>query len=347
MPTLIKGFSMSLPNFAVTIDGNDVTSNMRPYLISVDVADKDGTSSDTCRLSFDDTGGQCQLPATGAKVAVAIEGATVFEGTVDSTPWRLTRGGGRILDVSAKGFDTRGKAKEKQLWHLDDATLGDALKKSAEKAGLTVTVDPALASIQRNYWAPDGASFLAWGHKLAKEHGATFKVRGDKAVFAKRGTGASGSGAAMPSVMGVVGRNVITVDIDPNQGRPSFAKKRVRYFDRASASYMEKSIDVESESETTDTARWMAADGDQADAIAEGGKTAAERDAGVGSVTMTLDVTAQAEGTFVLTGARPGIDGTYRITGVTHKADRNGGSSTTLELAQPSGGAGKDERKAG
>lgn len=334
--------------WAVMVNGTDVSSNMRPYLMSVEVQEKDGTASDTCALAFDDSDGQCALPARDAIVEVYLDGAPIFEGKVDSTPWRFSRGGGRVLSISAKGFDTRGKAKAGQQWHLDDATLEDALGKAAEKAGFSVVVDPAFAAIKRTYWAPDGASFLAWGEKLARAHGATFKMRGTQAVFAKRGNGAAVTGAALPVVVGIVGQNVISVDLDPTKGRPVFKQKRVRYFDRAKAQFMEKVVDIEAVdvSDAVDTQRWLAADEDHAQAMAEGQKSDAEREAAVGSVGLTLMVTAQAEGTFVLAGARPGIDGTYRITGVTHRADRGGGATTVLQLAQPQGEVGKDSRVA-
>jgi hypothetical protein len=333
----------------VTIDGWDVSSNMRPYLQAITVVDKDGVASDTCNLTFDDTGGQCLLPAVGAKVVVYLQGVKVFEGVVDSTPWTMTRGGGRILDVNAKGFDTRGKAKEAQLWHLDDRTLQDALGNAAKKAGLSgIVIDPEFASIVRSYWSPDGASFLGWGQKLAREMGATFKIRNDRAVFAKRGQGTSATGSAMPTVTGTIPGNVLSVSIDPSKGRPRYSKARVRFFDRASAQFKTKEVDVESGDvsiDVIDDVRGLtAADEGQAESMAKGRKSDSDREAGDGSVEIDLAVEAQAEGTFVLTGARPGIDGTYRIVSVTHKATRSGGATTSLELKQPSGSAGTDSR---
>ena len=331
----------------VLVGGTDVTGNMTPYLVSIDVTDKDGSASDTCRLVFDDAGGQCLLPPVGAPIVVLAGGSQIFEGAVDSTPWSLSRGGGRVLTVSAKGFDTRGKAKEGQSWHLDDATLADALGKAARKAGFSgIVVDPALGALKRAFWSPDGASFVAWGEKLAREMGATFKLRGTRAVFAKRGQGASAVGSAMPTVLGAVGRNVLSIDIDPSKGRKRAKTKRVRFFDRASATFQEKTVDIlgEEAGDVVDTQRGLAADAVQATAMAEGQKADAEREAGVGRVEIGFDPQAQAEGTFALTGARPGIDGSYRITGVTHRLDRSGGATTGLDLAQPQGAAGKDTR---
>lgn len=333
-------------DWRVTIDGRDVSSNMRPFLTSITVSDRDGVASDSCNLAFDDTGGQCLLPSPGAKVQVFLQDVMVFEGVADTTPWEMTRGGGRILNVNAKGVDTRGKAKERQAWHLDDSTLEDALTKAGKKAGVSsVKVDPAFAAMKRPYWSPDGASFLGWGQKLAKEMGATFKIRGDKAVFAKRGAGASAGGEAMPSVTGSIPGNVISVSIDPSKGRRQYAKADVRWFDRASATFKSKEVEITAKNvDVTNFSHETAADEDVADANANGRKSDAEREAGSGSVELELAVEAQAEGTFILTGARPGIDGSYRISGVMHKATRSGGATTSLELKQPGGGAGSDSR---
>ncbi|MBP0438392.1 phage late control D family protein [Tianweitania sediminis] len=335
-------------DWRVIVGGTDMTNPMRPYLISVEVVDRDGVDSDACSLTFDDSDGQVKLPAPRTPVEVMLNGVPVFSGFVDSTPWTLSRGGGRLLQVSCKAFDTRGKATENQLWHLDDTTFDKAAQKAGAAAGFSVQVDPVLASIMRDYWSPDGASFIAWGEKISRELGATFKLQGNRAVFAKRGQGLSVAGSALPTVFARCGRdgNVISVNIDPTKGRPRSKTKKVRFFDREEAKFKEKelTIDLEDAGDAIDTQRWNAADEDQAGTMAESQKVDAERNAGVGSAQLDLATEAMAEGTLVLTGARPGIDGTYRITGRTHAADRDGGAVTRCELAQPQGAAGKDDR---
>lgn len=335
-------------DWRVLVDGQDMTDAMRPYLTRISVSDKAGSASDSCSLEFDDAGGQVQLPREGAGVVVYLQGAMIFNGKTDSVRSSGSRGGGRTLAVTAKGFDAKGKAKEPQSHHMDDATLQQFLDKAASNAGLSgVKIDPAFANIMRPYWSVAGESFLHVGQKLARELGGTFKIRGDQAVLVKRGQGTNAAGGAMPTVVGQVGRNVISWSISPVTGRPKFSKSKVRYFDRKTASYKEIEVETGIEADATDEARTTAADEEQAKAIAEGRKTESEREGGEGTVDLDLEVTAQAEGTFVLIGARPGVDGSYRIEGVTHKADRGGGSTTSLDLKQPAEGAGKDERKPG
>lgn len=326
-------------DWRVLVDGQDMTSAMRPFLISVTISDKDGTASDTCSLEFDDAYGQLRLPQDGAKVQVYLEGVLKFDGTVDKVNFNLSRGGGRTLSVGAKGFDANGKVKQPQSHHLDDASLDDFLSKVADKAGVSIKVDPAFAGINRPYWSADAESFLHLGQKLARELGGTFKIRGHQAVFAKKG------GADLMGVMGVVGQNVISCSLSPITMRRRFKKSIVRYFDRPSASF--KAVEVETDDDRAEIeaeTRTAAADEGQARDIAEGRKTDSKQEGGGGSVELDLTVEAQPEAMFVLQGARPGIDGAYRISGVTHKADRGGGSTTSLELKQPGEGAGADER---
>lgn len=332
----------------VEIDGEDITSAMDPYLLSISITDKAGGASDTCSLKLDDEGGQIRLPRKGAGLRVVLQGVEKFVGTVDKAPWSFTRGGGRQLSVNAKGFDARGKVKEGQAWHMDDASLEDALKKSGEKAGISVKVDPAFAAIERDYWSPDGRSFMGWAQALADEFHATFKIRGDQAVFAQRGTGKSPNGQDLPTIFATVGVNVISIpNADALESRRVFSESEARYFDRASATFktVTKGFEAgDSQPPATNRLRAPAADEAQANELIDGRKTEAEREGGGATINLDLEVEAQPEATLVLTGARPGIDGDYRIDSVTHKANRSGGSTTSCTVKQPHGTAGKDDR---
>lgn len=334
----------------VLVDGKDMTGAMRPYLIDIDITDKDGSASDTCSLTFDDTDGQVELPKDGASVEVSLNGVLKFKGTVDSVRSSGTRGGGRTLRVTAKGFDSRGKVKEPLLFHKDDATLQEFMDDAGKRAGIaSIKFDPDFANIHRDYWSADSESFLHLGEKLARELGGTFKMRGDQAVLVKRGEGKATTGTKMPVIDGsIVGVNVISWDIAPFKGRRSFTKAKVRYFDRNAADFKSKEIEFDLDRdlpESTNVVRATVNDESQAESVGEARKREAEREGGEGNVEMDLTVEAQAEATFTLSGACAGVDGEYRISTVRHKADRGGGGTTSLEIKQPGGSAGKDTRK--
>lgn len=335
-------------SWKVYVDGQDMTDAMRPFLISISATDKDGAESDTCELVFDDSEGQLRLPREGAKAKVMLEGQQIFAGTVDTVRSSGARGEGRLLRVGCKGMDARGKVKEPQLFHKDDASLEDFLGQAAEQAGLAgIRVSPRLAGRMRDYWSAESESFIHLGRRLAREFNATFKIRagegGDVAVLWGRD-----EDAGLPTVKGTVGINVISWDIAPFTGRDVFTRGRVSWFDREEARYRSREVQFEIDRdlpEATNLVRSIAADEDHAEGIAEGRKGEAKREAGEGSVKLDLTLGAQAEAPFELSGARPGVDGTYRISSVTHRADRGGGSTTDIEIKQPEKGAGKDDRR--
>ena len=130
----------------VWIDGVNVSNPMRPYLTDIQTVDKDGAASDKCSLTFDDKDGQIKLPSDGAAIKINLQGVQVFEGTVDKVNSNGSRGGGRLLKIGGKGFDSRGQVKEPQSFHKDDATLQDFLSQAAQQAGLDgIDVDPEFA----------------------------------------------------------------------------------------------------------------------------------------------------------------------------------------------------------
>lgn len=335
--------------WAVVVNGRPVTEFLNDYIESIECTDKEGETGDTASLVFDDSDGQCMMPEKGSPIQIEMEGALVFDGFVDAVESVGARGSGMQLNVTCTGHDKRAKVKERLGLHKDDATLEDFLSEAAKKAGLDgIKVDPSLAKIKRPYWSTDGRSFLQLGRELAEEFGATFKVRGKKAVFAKRGNGTTPAGGSMPSVSAVRGRNLINWRITPVESRPRFAKARMRHYDRKKAKWEEEEVEIGTAPgapEAVDIGGAARADKDAAKNAADGSKTGSEREGGSGDVEILLDVAAWAEGTCNVS-IRPGIDGAYRIASRTHKVDRSG-SSTRLSLKQPDDEAGTDKRKSG
>ncbi|WP_298981599.1 contractile injection system protein, VgrG/Pvc8 family [uncultured Roseibium sp.] len=332
--------------WAVTVDGQSVTAAMTPYLQSITVTDQAGSSSDSCSLVLNDSGGRLRLPQPGGAVSVSLDGVNVFTGIIDSVKSSGSRGSGRMLSVSAKGFDVAGKAKEPVQLHQDDGSVGDFLTKVAKKAGFNMKVDPALANIVRDYIASDGESFLHTGERLARELGGTFKLRGTEAVLAKHGVD-----FGLPLITGLFNTNntgnLISWEIEPLSTRPAFNQVEVQYFDRKEGqpkTYRTDSGEAGARAQAVNRVRSVAHDENQAKDIAEARKAQIEREGGKGRVTLNLEPSAQAEALFQLSGTRSGVDGTYRITSVTHKANRSGGATTDLELQQPQDGAGTDSR---
>jgi len=334
--------------YSVVVAGQDITSVLTPILISLSVTDKSGEASDRASIEIDDTDGAVVMPEPGAIVAISLgwedTGAgLVFVGTVDEVRASGSRSG-RTLSISAKGMDTRGKAKQAQRQHFDNSTVEKALQAAGQFAGVDVSVDPDFASIQREYLALDDESFVAFGERMAAEVGGTFKIDGATAVLAKRNGGTNPGGETLPTVMVAWGDNLHQYSISPILGRPVEQQTRVRWYDRKSAKWKEELADTGTAGGKTRKTS-IFPDPDQPVAQTRSKSHAAERDrkAGDGSVTIEGNIDAQPEGLCILSNCRPGVDGTYRIESVEHRYSRDG-FITALDLRQPKGTAGKDSR---
>jgi phage protein D len=321
--------------FMVTVAGTNITSTLMPVLISLTVSDKVGTHSDTASLEIDDTDGRIVLPRIGAPVIVALgwegEGVrVVFTGTVDEVRSSGSRGGGRTLSITAKGMDTTGKPKEGQQRHFDDSTVEDILKEAGKTASITqVEVDPSLASISRKYFEMRDESFIHMGERLAREIGGNFRVQGAKAVMSKRG------GTYTSAVVAAWGRNLHGWDISPSLGRAQYSKVRARWYDAQKAGWQETEEGTSLSVDARHDHRYVKPDKDEATQQTASDRATSERDAGEGSVTIEGDTAAIPDGLCIVTGARPGIDGPYRIESVTHSYSRGGGFITALDLKVP------------
>lgn len=334
--------------FSVTVAGQDITATLNPILLSLSVSDKAGTSSDSASLEIDDTDGQIVMPRKGDALSIMLgwEGkgvGLVFQGTVDEVRAKGGRSG-RTISVGAKGMDTGGKAKQGQRRHFDNATIQSALSQAGQFAGISVKVDPAFASITRPYVALDDESFVAFGERLARELGGTFKIVGDKAILAKRNGGTSPSGATLPTVSAAWGDNLHDYDIAPLLGRPVEKETLSRWYDSDAAKWLKTTAETGTEGGiTTKPARFSEPDEDRADEQAGSDAAESDRKSGEGSVTIEGNINAQPEGLCMVSGCRPGVDGTYRIESVDHDYSRSG-FVTRLSLRQPKGAAGKDTR---
>ena len=314
-----------------------------PVLISLTVSDKVGTHSDTASLEIDDTDGRIVLPQIGAPVIVALgwegEGVrVVFTGTVDEVRSSGSRGSGRTLSISAKGMDTTKKPKEGQQRHFDDSTVEDILKRGGEDGrrhggrGRSV----ACRRSRRKYFEMRDESFIHMGERLAREIGGNFRIQGTKAIMSKRG------GSYTAAVVAAWGRNLHGWDISPALGRAQYSQVRARWYDPKKAEWQETEEDTALTVDARHDHRYAKPDEDEATQQTASDKATSERDAGEGSVTIEGDTSAIPDGLCIVTGARPGVDGPYRIESVTHSYSRGGGFVTQLSLKQPGPGASSD-----
>ena len=165
-------------------------------------------------------------------------------------------------------------------------------------------------------------------------------------LLAKRNAGISIGGAALSSVVAAWGRNLINWDLSPTVARPRYKTVIARWYDMRAAKWKREKVEIgdQSSAPAENTMRFTEADQDEAKRSGDNGKEASERNKGEGTVLIDGDPAATPEGLCIVNGARPGIDGAYRIDAVDHELSRTNGFTTALSLKQPQEGAGQDNR---
>lgn len=339
--------------YRVTIGGTNVSDRIAPYLSSITVTDNDKAESDSASITLDDQGARFAIPEKGEAVSIDLGSigrgiVNRFQGVVDSVSWTYDRGGGARLEISAKSIDTKSKAKEPMSRHWDNEQLIKVLKAASVPAGFErVVVHASIAYVTRPYWNQDHESFIAFGQRIAREMGATFKIRGRIAIMAPKNIGTSAAGVPLKTITVRPNDNLISCRINPASARPQFKKVKARYYDRAKAKWVDKEIEVSTADEgidATQTVVFSRPDDGEAKAAAEAEGKDVEREKGGGTVDIDGDPTVAAGATCILVGCRPGIDGEYKISSVTDRLERTSGYLTSIQLVRPDGDAGKDNR---
>lgn len=339
-------------SWAVSVNGVDASETMNSRLRSIKVTEKEGDGGDAATLEFDDSGGSLYLPRAGARVGITLDGVQKFDGWTEEPEWTHARGSGRTFNVHCIAHDSRGAVKDPQHWHMDGGSLQDFLSRAAKEAGLSgISVAQAFAGMTRDWWSPDGANFQHLGRRFAAELGGLFRIRGDKAVLAERGTGTGVSGASMPAVIfDCADGSIVSVRATPFAGHENRSKVRMTWFDREQARWRTEDTEIEPLDGAPDSVahgRFPRADADTAKRAGKGRKDTAAHDKGGATVKCDLRVRVSVGAPATIANARPGVDGEYKVKSCTHSLDRSGGGASDFELGRPDGEAGKDGRKSG
>lgn len=336
--------------FSVTVNGQDVSSRFAPVIKSIKVVLTHG-KADTAALEIADPRGQTYMPDTDAKIEISLghkdKGAgLVFRGKVDRVRSKGSKKSGRVISVTATGLDQKTKAKEKARRHADNKSFGDVAKDWGSKAGLdSILVHPDLASIRRAYWAMQHESFIHWARRIAADLGAAFTISKNQGIFTPLSAASTASGQALPTIKATWGDNLISWDVEPARARPQHKKLTGKWYDYDKAAEIEESEnDDDADGTATHHRHHRHGTKDAATQGASGDKKKHKRDKGAGTVVILGDPSARPESPLEISGARPGVDGPYKLKSVTHEYSKRAGYNAHCSLADPGTGAGKDSR---
>lgn len=199
--------AVAKPDWKVTLDGVDLSDNLRPYLINLRVSERRGGEADQLDISLDDSTGSLEIPKAGALLSVSLgwkggagtrpgltdKGSfTVDEAEHSGPPDRIT------LRARSADFTAQWRKLRDQTWN--QTTLGAVLREVAARQGVTAKIAASLAAKPLALVTQSRESDHALINRLGREHDAVATVKQSSLIFVPMAGGRSASGEALPSV---------------------------------------------------------------------------------------------------------------------------------------------------
>lgn len=333
------------PTWSILANQVDITATIADRFISLTLTDAVGMESDTLEITLADNDplSPIAIPPTGAELHLMLgyDGINLLMGLfvcdeVELAGWpgeMVIRARAATYDKS-KGGKTDLQTQKTRSWPKG-TKLADMVAKIAKEHSLEPAVAKSLTSIVLPHTDQADESDINLLIRMAKKYDAIVKPSNGKLVLAKRGESKSVTGEAMPPVL--------LSPSDCSAFRLVMAKREtagmvVAYW-HAVKQAKRNEVKV-GKGEPVRRLKQYYPTEEMALAAARADLSRRARGQETISLTVTGSPLITAEGVLVLSGFRPGVDGEWLISRVTHRLDASSGYVCDLEAEKPN----KDEQ---
>lgn len=324
------------PAFRVTVDGEDITETLSPRLVSLTVQDAPGVESDTVELTVADhlPGARLEIPPRGAEIDVSLGygvsvkrmGLYVADSVEVSGPPDNMRIRGTAAPHGATKSGQKPINDQKSRSWDEGTTLGDLVQKVAADHGMKAVVSPSLAGLELPHIDQVDESDINLVTRIARTFDALAKPGGGALILAKRGE------IPMPSVR-LTPQDVTNWRMSVNL-KPAPGKVVATFRDQSIAEDVEISVDGDADKELVQRIRERYPNEATAKQAAKSQAKRNKRAEKQLSISLPGNPDIVADGRVILSGFRPGLDGTWLVTRATHQLDK-GGYRTSLTAEPP------------
>ncbi|MBC3216161.1 phage late control D family protein [Serratia fonticola] len=188
------------PDFSLTLQGNDITHNIRARLLSLTLTDNRGFEADQLDIELDDSDGLMVMPQRNALLSLALG----WQGSQLTHKGRFTvdevehRGAPDTLTIRARSADFRGSLNTRREASYHDSTLGDIVQQIAARNQLTAKLATGLDAIKISHIDQTQETDAAFATRLASLNGAVAAVKNGCLLFIRPGNGTTVNGKPLP-----------------------------------------------------------------------------------------------------------------------------------------------------
>lgn len=197
----------NIPDFKVTLNGKDLTSAIRPRLVSLTITDK-RDDADQLEIVIDDADGRVALPKTGDQLTVSIG----WKSGPDVTIGLVGKGNFLVDDITHEGppdtiritarsadFTSKSDFRTRRQTAWTNTSIGAVLHDIAARNSWQLKVAPDVASIQLGSVHQSRESDAALLKRLGREHDCVATIKAGYLLFQRVGSGKTASGKTFPT----------------------------------------------------------------------------------------------------------------------------------------------------
>ncbi|MHA7846228.1 phage late control D family protein [Serratia sp. D1N4] len=188
------------PDFSLTLQGNDITHNIRPRLLSLSLTDNRGFEADQLDIELDDSDGLMMMPQRNAVLSLALG----WQGSPLTPKGRFTvdevehRGAPDTLTIRARSADFRGTLNTRREASYHDTTLGNIVQQVAARNQLTAKLADGLDSLAIGHIDQTQETDAAFITRLASLNGTVAAVKNGCLLLIRPGNGTTVNGKPLP-----------------------------------------------------------------------------------------------------------------------------------------------------
>lgn len=188
------------PDFSLTLQGNNITQNIRARLLSLTLTDNRGFEADQLDIELDDSDGLMVMPQRNALLSLALG----WQGSQLTHKGRFTvdevehRGAPDTLTIRARSADFRGSLNTRREASYHDTTLGDIVQQIAARNTLSAKLAAGLDAIKISHIDQTQETDAAFATRLASLNGAVAAVKNGCLLFIRPGNGTTVNGKPLP-----------------------------------------------------------------------------------------------------------------------------------------------------
>lgn len=323
------------PSFSVFYEGRNISADLRSSLLSLTYSDKVAGESDEIQLTVEDSAGlwrNAWLPTKGDRLDVSIGFVEyLFPCGVFEIDEIEISGPPDVVNIRGLAAGITQAVRTRRSYSHERKSLSQIAGTIAKEHGLTVsgTIDRDVLIDRRSQNRETDLGFL---HRLSKEFGYVFSVRGTQLVFSSIYELESASSVAELHRSDLIRYNL------KDTSSAVYKSAKVKYHDPNSQELVEASVDDETGFETTGDVLTIfdkAENRQQAEQKARAALHLSNTRSQEGTISIPGNPLILAGVNFDLTGLGR-LSGVYHVKSSTHSMTPSGGYTTEAEIKKVS-----------